>query len=241
MTIRIGIATVLLATTCAAQADVIPSAAGANIVSGSQVAGAIEGASMIAGVTHGSDGDILVQALYERLNTAFGSNMKVSMKKGVDGVYMTGLSAAKAAALAGDGMSVIMTPDGYKIVPYASNVASGGGAGGGYANGGGNWGGSGGSSGASYGGGGGTSGGGAGGGNGGSGGGSSGTGTGGMTVTLPVNVPVVNTGNSGVVFDTSPGTRVAPQAAVAVPEPSTIALLLAGVAGAVGIRRRRPS
>jgi hypothetical protein len=52
--------------------------------------------------------------------------MKVSLKQGIDGVYVTGLSTAKAVALAGDGMQVISTADGFKII--ATTPVSGGGA-----------------------------------------------------------------------------------------------------------------
>jgi len=133
MAIRILIATALMASACAAHADVIPSSNGAGIVSGSNVAGAVGDSSVIAGVTHGANSEALVQALYQKVSASVGRDMKVSLKQGIDGVYVTGLSTAKAAALAGDGMSVIATPDGYKIVDNSgaggnNNATSGGGA-----------------------------------------------------------------------------------------------------------------
>ncbi|WP_156328287.1 MULTISPECIES: PEP-CTERM sorting domain-containing protein [unclassified Massilia] len=107
MTTRYLIAAALMASACAAHADVVPTSQG--------------------GVINGSD--VLVQALYEKVSASIGSDMKVSLKKGADGVYVTGLSTAKAAALAGDGMSVIGTPDGFKIVDNSSvNSTVGGGA-----------------------------------------------------------------------------------------------------------------
>ena len=133
MAIRTLIATALMASACAAHADVIPSSNGAGIVSGSNVAGAVGDSSVIAGVTHGANSEALVQALYQKVSASVGRDMKVSLKQGIDGVYVTGLSTAKAAALAGDGMSVIATPDGYKIVDNSgagsnNNATSGGGA-----------------------------------------------------------------------------------------------------------------
>jgi len=114
MAIRTLIATALMASACAAHADVIPSSNGAGVVSG-------------------SNSEVLVQALYQKVSASVGSDMKVSLKQGIDGVYVTGLSAAKAAALAGDGMSVIATPNGYKIVDtsgasVSNNATVGGGA-----------------------------------------------------------------------------------------------------------------
>ncbi len=134
MTIRYLIGAALMAGACVAHADVIPATGGAGIVSGSNVAGAVGDSSVIAGVNRGAGSDALVQALYQKVSASVGSDMKVSLRQGVDGVYVTGLSTAKAAALAGDGMSVISTPDGYKIVDNsggnsgAGNSTAGGGA-----------------------------------------------------------------------------------------------------------------
>jgi hypothetical protein len=133
MSIRYLIAAALMASACAAHADVIP-ATGAGIVNGSNVAGAIGDSSVIAGVNRAAGSDALVEALYQKVSASVGNDMKVSLKQGIDGVYVTGLSTAKAAALAGDGMSVISTADGFKIVasaPAASgtgNANAGGGA-----------------------------------------------------------------------------------------------------------------
>jgi hypothetical protein len=120
MSIRFLIATALMASACAAHADVIPATGGIN--NGSNVANAIGDSSVIAGVNRAAGSDALVQALYEKVSASVGSDMKVSLKQGIDGVYVTGLSTAKAVALAGDGMQVISTADGFKI------VAAGGGA-----------------------------------------------------------------------------------------------------------------
>jgi hypothetical protein len=225
MTIRYLIATALMASACAAHADVIPSSGGAGIVSGSNVAGAVGGSSVIAGVTRGANSEALVQALYDKVSASVGHDMKVSLKQGVDGVYVTGLSTAKAAALAGDGMSVVVTPDGFKIV---ENAGPGGNPG--------------------------TSGGGA------SAGGSFGGGTTISTpaVTPPISLPGnaelgagtggtigVGTGNgngngAGAGVDVGiGGNQGQGNDAAAVPEPSTVALLLAGMMGVAGLKRRR--
>jgi hypothetical protein len=116
MAIRYFIAAALMASACAAHADVIQTSSGVGVISGSNIAGAVGDSSVIAGVNRGAGSDALVEALYQKVSASVGSDMKVSLKQGIDGVYVTGLSSAKAAALAGDGMSVIVTPDGFKIV-----------------------------------------------------------------------------------------------------------------------------
>jgi hypothetical protein len=216
MTIRYLIAAALMASACAAHADVIPSSGGAGIVSGSNVAGAVGDSSVIAGVTRGANSEALVQALYDKVSASVGHDMKVTLKQGVDGVYVTGLSTAKAAALAGDGMSVVVTPDGFKIVDNAgagnNTATSGGGA----------------------------------------------SNSGGPTftpaVTPPVSMPgdaVLNPGPDisvgvGVGSGNDNGVGVGVgiggnqgQDAAAVPEPSTVALMLAGMLGVAGLKRRR--
>jgi hypothetical protein len=116
MAIRYLIAAALMASACAAHADVISTSNGVGVISGAGVAGAVGDSSVIAGVNRGAGSDALVEALYQKVSASVGKDMKVSLKQGIDGVYVTGLSSAKAAALAGDGMSVIVTPDGFKIV-----------------------------------------------------------------------------------------------------------------------------
>jgi hypothetical protein len=117
MSIRYLIAGALMAGTCAAHADVLPSSP------------PIGSGSLIGSVNRAAGSDAVVQALYNKVSASVGSDMKVSLKQGIDGVYVTGLSTAKAAALAGDGMSVINTADGFKIVQAATgNQTSGGGA-----------------------------------------------------------------------------------------------------------------
>jgi len=215
MTIRYLIAAALMASACAAHADVIPSSGGAGIVSGSNVAGAVGDSSVIAGVTRGANSDALVQALFAKVSASVGHDMKVTLKQGVDGVYVTGLSTAKAAALAGDGMSVVVTPDGFKIVDNTgagnNTATSGGGAF--------------------------------------TGSGPSFTPAATPPVSLPGNAELGNgvPGNGDIiVVDGNQGNQgnqagqVGQAAdAAAVPEPSTVALMLAGMLGVAGLKRRR--
>jgi hypothetical protein len=172
MSIRYFIAAALMASACAAHADVISTSNGVGVISGSNVAGAVGDSSVIAGVNRGAGSDALVQALYDKVSASVGNDMKVSLKQGIDGVYVTGLNSAKAAALAGDSMSVIKTPDGFKIVE-----------------------------------------------------GNNGNHTGfDLGVGNPVATAVLNDEGGG---------------AAEVPEPSSIALMLAGMLGAAGLVRRR--
>jgi hypothetical protein len=119
MLTRYIIAAALMAGAVTAHADVLPGSP------------ALENASLIGSVSRGADSDALVQALYDKVSASVGSDMKVSLKQGIDGVYVTGLSTSKALALAGEGMSVVSTADGYKIVQGVAKTAesiTGGGA-----------------------------------------------------------------------------------------------------------------
>jgi hypothetical protein len=217
MTTKFLIAAALMASACAAHADVLPgtSPATATVTNGSNVAGLLGDSSMIAGVSRGAGSDALVQALYDKVSAAVGNDMKVSLKQGIDGVYVQGLSTAKAAALAGDGMSVINTSNGFKVVPASSATGSGSPtSGGGFA----------------------------------------------VAPSAPVTgAPGSNTGSTGgtnagadsgltgggnadigLGADTNIGLGNGKPAAApaAVPEPSTVFLMLAGMLGVLGLRRR---
>lgn len=218
MTTKFLIAAALMASACAAHADVLPgtSPATATVTNGSNVAGVLGDSTMIAGVSRGTGSDALVQALYDKVSAAVGNDMKVSLKQGIDGVYVQGLSTAKAAALAGDGMSVINTSNGFKVVPAGNTIAA-----------------------------------------------ASPVSGGGFAVGAPsapiTGAPGANTGSTGGInagtdggltgggnadvglgADTNVGLGNGKPAAApaAVPEPSTVFLMLAGMLGALGLRRR---
>jgi hypothetical protein len=202
MTTRFLIAAALMASACVAHADVLPATTPAN----------------------GAGSDVLMQALYSKVSAAVGNDSKVSLKQGEDGsVYVQGLSAAKAAALAGDDMSVINTSMGFKVVAAANltgttttptTTAPGttnGSSGSSGSNGSGSGSGSGSDSGSGSGSGSGSN----------SGSGSdTGLGAGGN-----VNVGAGDLGSQ-------------PADAANVPEPSSVFLMLAGMLGVVGLRRR---
>jgi hypothetical protein len=222
MSTRYIIAAALIALTGAAQADVLPSSSapqagvltGWTTGNGTNVmgSGAMGDAALIAGVSHGAGSDAMIQALYDKVSANVGAagDMKVSLKKGVDGVYLTGLSYSKAAALAGNGMSVVRTTEGFKIVAAtAATTKFGGGA-------------------------------------------SQGAPAGFSTTqsapagfnAVTINTAMTDTPVTGAATGTQTGANGAVTLVTAadvtgeVPEPSTIALMLAGLAGAVGLRRR---
>jgi hypothetical protein len=195
----------------------------------------------------------------------------LSYSQGIEGTYLLSTSNAKLAAMLGNGMSVVSTSDGKIVTAGQTDVSGGGmsGGGGGSASsgggGGGGGGGSGGGGGGSSGGGAANSGGGGGGyakGGGATGGGNSvdgapsgnyGNSGNGATVITPaasgeqggavVELPIPARSSAGngtdLGVDLSVGLPAAPAAAV--PEPSSIALMMAGVLGALSVVRRRKS
>lgn len=247
----------LFGSTCGAQAEVVSTAAQSGFLSGwtggngSDVVGSgvlSSGVSLVGGAAYGSGN--LAQALYQKASASVGqasTEVKLSYSQGIEGTYLLSTSNAKLAAMLGNGMSVVSTSDGKIVAAGEKGASGGGGGGGGSASGGGGGGGS-------------TTGGGsAGGGNSvdgapsGNYGNSDGNSGNGATVITPVAsgeqggaivelpIPAKNgAGNgSGLGLD-MPVALPAAQVA-AVPEPSSIALMMAGVLGALGVVRRRKS
>lgn len=234
MTKRILVAASLLATVCAAHADVLPASTtssqstfqdswkdgNGNDIASSGVLG--DNVRLVGGVALGNES--AAQALLQRASAdaATGGPITIKRTDGITGTFALAASNYKAAAAAGDAVSVTTNSLGDLVLTKARS--GGGGAGGG---GGGGAGGSAGGAGGTAGGAGGSAGGSAGGAGGSAGdaGGSGGSGGSG-TVFTPAADPA---GNLGALDDPSGE----------VPEPSTIALMALGMAGVMSIARRR--
>lgn len=244
MSIRHLVVASLLVSAGAAQADVVSSASqpgfqsgwttgnGSSVIS-SGVLGS--GVSLVGGVSHNANSDLtstLVGKASASLSQSDAQNLFV--QQGIDANYVLSAGNGLLAARYGNSVSVINDGDGVKIVggqggtgtaPVAGGAVGGGSAGGGAAVGGS----------APV-----------------SGGGSTGGSTGGTTPvaggsgSVDVSLPPVagdtgtdaGGGNAGLPISANPGMAL-PELAAEVPEPSTIALMLAGVMGAGFFGRRR--
>lgn len=238
-------AALLFGSACGAQAEVVSAAAqsgflsgwtggnGADVVSSGVLS---NGVSLVGGAAYGSGN--LAEALYQKASASVGqtgTEVKLSYSQGIEGTYLLSTSNAKLAAMLGNGMSVVSTSDGKVVTSGQTGAATGSGpsagaymgapaapAGAGNSVNGapsGNY-------------------------------GNSGNGAtvitpaasgeeGGALVELPI--PAKNASPNGASGDLGQDMPVSlpVTAAAVVPEPSSIALMVAGMLGAMGVVRRR--
>jgi len=235
MSIRHLVVVSLLVSAGAAQADVVITASqptfqsGWTTGNGSSVLGSGvlgSGVSLVGGVSH-SAGNNLTTALVSNASASLSQSdaQRLFVQQGIDASYVLSAGNGLLAARYGNSVSVINDGDGVKIVPGqngggAAAPAAGGAAGGGAAVGGGstpvNAGG------------------------GGSAGGSAPVngGSGGVDISLPPVTGDTGGGNATLPVAIDPGVGLADEVNE-VPEPGTIALMLAGLMGAGLFQRRR--
>jgi hypothetical protein len=238
MAIRYLIAAAMMFATGAASADVIPSTSGqsgflSNWTTGNGTDVLTSGVlasnvSLIGGISHSAASnsnvnlaDVLRGKAAATLGQG-GGEIKLSFTKGIEAMYVLGAGNGILAAMAGDGMSVVGSSDGVTVTPGVnSGVNAGGGASGGGA----------------------------------------------AQAPAPAPAPGGSGGGGNTVPDAGGGQAEAPGATgpgsndqsrepvsapplmdnaladvvpTAVPEPSTVALMLAGMFGAGALKRRRP-
>lgn len=236
MSIRHLVVAALLASAGAAQADVVSTASqptfvngwtganGTNVLNSGVLGGDV---SLVGGIAHGTGNSAnLTNALAGNASAYMSSSdaQKLFVQQGIDASYLLSAGNGLLAARYGNSTSVINDGDGVKIVGATPGAVGGGAAGGGGGGGGGAAGG-----GAAVGGG--SAGGGAAGG--GAAGGSTGGGVGGGNATQPG----AGTGVGAILLPAAD--PILQDELAAVPEPGTVALMLAGLIGAGSLSRRR--
>lgn len=235
MTKRIFIAASLLATVCTAQADVLPASSTStqasfldhwtdgkgNDIASSSVVG--NNMRLVGGVALGNES--AAQALLKKASADAASGTAVTIKRtdGISGTFALATSNYKAAAAAGDAVSVVTNSQGDLVITKGqagggSAGAPDGGAAGGAV--------------------------GAGAGAGAGAGSGSGSASGSVSVVLPaggsIATPLADpVAGNGTGAGAGAGGAAGASPSGEVPEPSTIALMLAGMAGAMSIARRR--
>jgi hypothetical protein len=136
MSTRYLIAALLMASACAAQADVLPatdstaqsgllsdwtSGNGTDVVASGVLSSNV---SLIGGVAYGSDAS-LAQALFQKASASVdqaGGQVKLSYAQGISGTYLLGTGHGVLAAMLGNGVSVIGSHDG--VVVTAGTLAA---------------------------------------------------------------------------------------------------------------------
>lgn len=127
MSTRYLIAALLMTSACVAQADVLPASgsqssflSGWTTADGSNV---VNSGTLIGGVAYGNDSADMVKALYDKASAStVGGEVNLSLSQGIEGTYVVGTSNAIMAAMLGNGVSVVNTADGKKVL--TGSVAS---------------------------------------------------------------------------------------------------------------------